>query len=109
MPGGRRLEERVAEIFRAFGCEVRSPARILGARATHQVDVWVELESLGFPDRWAIECKDRTSPVKKEHVLTFQGVVNDVGAFRGIMVSTSGFQPGATAAALHTNILLLTP
>lgn len=39
-------------------------------------------------------------------MLALVGVVQDVGADRGVLVSQKGFQPGAIRAAEHTNVTL---
>jgi hypothetical protein len=39
-------------------------------------------------------------------VLTFIGIINDIGADRGLMFSESGFQAGAVRVAANTNVTL---
>src|SRR5437016_1504933 len=101
-------QEQVAEFFRSLGCLATINAKIRGARATHAIDVWVEFKRFGVEHRWVIECKAWRKPIMKEKVLTLRGVVEDVGADRGVMVTDIGFQRGARAAAERTNILLTT-
>ena len=100
-------QEAVASVFKELGCTVRVEAKIEGARATHKIDVYVTFLQHGIPCRWVIECKLWKGHVKKKDVLTLRGVVEDIGANRGIMFSENGFQPSAHEAAHHTNILLL--
>jgi hypothetical protein len=68
--------------------------------------VIVEFERFGVRQIWVVECKRRQSRVEKAHVLTLQGVVADVGADRGFLLSESDFQSGAIAAARYSNITL---
>ena len=101
-------QEDIAEFFRELGCDVEVDAQVQGARASHKVDVWVIFHRFGLEHKWVIECKLYKRPIPKEKVLTLKGVVDDVGADRGVLITESGFQPGATNAALSTNVSLLT-
>ena len=104
----RDYQEAVAQFFRELGCEAAVDFRVDGARASHQIDVWVTFCRFGLDHTWAIECKDWRAPVPKEKVLVLKGVVDDVGADRGILLAESGFQPGARRAASRTNVVLMT-
>jgi hypothetical protein len=83
-------------------------ARIKGARAKHEIDVWVQSSTFGITQNWVIECKDWRRPVPKEKVMALRAIVEDVGADKGILVAESGYQEGAKAAAELTNIVLTT-
>jgi len=85
---------------------VEVESMVSGARAEHKVDVWVEYRALGLMARWVVDCKYWNSAVPKAAVLTLKGVVEDIGADRGFLVSESGFQTGAFAAASNSNIML---
>jgi len=102
----RQLQEDTAELFRSLGCDAQVEASVAGARAEHKIDVWVHFKKFGIEAKWVIECKDWNSPVPKEKVLALRTVVEDVGADRGILISGTGFQPGAVRAAEKTNITL---
>lgn len=104
----RDYQEDVAEFFRKLGCDAEVDARVQGARANHKIDVWVTFHRFGLEHKWAIECKLYNRPIPKEKVLTLKGVVDDVGADRGILIAESGCQPGAHAVAQSSNIELLT-
>lgn len=101
-------QENVADFFRELGCEAEVDAQVQGARARHKIDVWVTFSRFGFEHKWVIECKLYSKPVPKEKILALKGVVDDVGADRGILIAEAGCQPGAHAAAQSTNIELLT-
>ena len=104
----RDYQEAVARVFRKRGYTACVEEKIKGARATHTIDVYVTSRQLGMECRWIIECKLWKERVKKENVLTLKGIVDDVGADRGIIFCENGFQKGAREAARHTNILLQT-
>jgi hypothetical protein len=61
---------------------------------------------VGFEVTWLVECKFWRTPVGKLHVLGLRQIVLDLGADRGILLSESGFQAGATEAAALTNVQL---
>jgi hypothetical protein len=101
-------QEDVAKFFRELGCDAEVDARVQGARASHNIDIWVTFHRFGLKHKWAIECKQYQRPVPKEKVLALKGVVDDIGADRGVLIAESGFQPAAINAAISTNISLLT-
>lgn len=101
-------QEDVAEYFRKLGCDAEVDAKVRGARATHKIDVWITFHRFGLEHIWVIDCKQHKKPISKEKVLTLKGVVDDVGADRGVLIAESGFQPGANNAAKSNNISLLT-
>jgi hypothetical protein len=104
----REYQERVADLFRELGCSTEVEASVKGARAIHDIDVWVVFERFGLEHKWAIECKLWNTPIPKEKVQALKYIVEDVGADKGILVAESGFQPGANDTATSTNILLTT-
>jgi hypothetical protein len=102
----RQYQHEAAEFFQSLDCKVAIEAKIAGARAEHKIDVWVLFSMFGLETKWVIECKNWNSPVPKEKVLALKSIVEDVGADRGILISTAGFQSGAVHAAEMTNITL---
>lgn len=102
----KRYEEQTAEFFRSLGCDTEVDAKVIGARAEHKVDVWVRFKKFGLETKWVIECKYWNSAVPKEKVLVLKAIVEDVGADRGILISTAGFQSGSVKASEKTNITL---
>lgn len=73
--------------------------------ATHQIDVLWDFELGGFPYQTLMEIKNWKSPVKKEQIMAFHGILRDIpGQPHGVFVSSSGFQSGAmTYAKTHGN------
>jgi Restriction endonuclease len=102
----KQYQEETAALFRALGCEAEVDAKVAGARAVHNIDVWVKFKRFGLEAKWVIECKYWNSPVPKEKVLALRSVIDDVGADKGILISTAGFQSGAVRASEKTNITL---
>ena len=102
----KAYQEEVAEFFRALGCDAQVEAIVTGARGVHEIDVWVQFKKFGLQVKWAVECKAWNTNVPKEKVLALQTMVNDIGADRGFLISTTGFQSGAIRASERTNITL---
>jgi hypothetical protein len=102
----KRYQEDTAKLFRELGCSVETDVEVTGARGKHLVDASVGFFRFGLRQRWIVECKLWNRAVPKEKVLALKSIVEDVGADRGILVSESGHQSGALAAARHTNITL---
>jgi Restriction endonuclease len=104
----RDYQERVARLFRELGCSAEVGISVQGARAAHEIDVWVVFERFGLKHRWIVECKRWKSPIPKEKVLALKSIVEDIGADKGMLVAEPDFQAGAINAANSTNILLTT-
>lgn len=88
---------------------IQHNVEIQGKDTKHQIDVYWEFEKGGITYRAIIQSKDWNSNVKKEQVLTFKAILDDLpyGTI-GIMVSQKGFQIGAKEFAQKNNILLYT-
>lgn len=102
------LQIKVKEIYENLGCEVKEDVKIKGARTKHKIDVLASFEFGGQNYRIVIECKYWNTKVKKIQVGSLLGILADIGAEKGIIVSTMGFQSGAQRLASYTNIELLT-
>jgi len=89
-----------------MGHKPRVDFNVAGVRAEHQIDVWVEFDYFGVRIRWIIECKAWRTRVTKEKVAALRSIADDVGADRAFLLSETGFQRGAIAAATGTNITL---
>ena len=105
----RAYQEEVAAFFRSQGCIVDIEITVQGARAKHDIDVYVRFYRNSLECKWVIECKywkDRKIP--KSAVATLLTIVRDIGADKGIIFTETGYQPGATDIADNTNISLIT-
>src|SRR5262245_997994 len=102
----KQYQRDVATFLSSLGFDTKVDESIRGARAEHDIDVTARTSIAGVKQLWIVECKLWKRPVPKERLLTFRGIVEDVGADRGILFSESGFQSGAKNAAQNTNISL---
>lgn len=105
----RDYQEEAASFFRSLGLDATADASVQGVRTTHDVDVLVKAQYVGFEVIWIVECKHWKSRVSKLHVMALREIVSDIGADRGILLSESGFQIGALEAASLTNVQLQRP
>ncbi|QBX57314.1 restriction endonuclease [Nocardioides seonyuensis] len=101
------LEAMVARVLRECGYEVEVQKHVELARGDVNVDVWAD-DRAEPPNILAIECKHWNRPVSKDVVHGFRTVVGDSGANTGLLVSSAGFQSGASEAAAYSNVHLLT-
>ena len=83
----RHYQEETALFFRNLGCSAEVEALVQGPHAQHEIDVWVRFLRYGIECKWIIECKLWNKRVSKEKVMALKGVVDDVGADRGIIVT----------------------
>ena len=71
---------------------------IEGSGGEYEIDVVAEFEALGGASIVVlVECKyyGSSNPIKRDTVMILHAKVQDVGAHKGILFSTSGFQRGA--------------
>jgi len=102
----RSYQEKVAIFLSQIGFDTYVDETIRGARGVHDIDVTARMRIASVEQLWLIECKSWKRSVPKERLLVFRGVVEDIGADRGLLFSESGFQAGAINAAQNTNIML---
>jgi restriction system protein len=100
----KEYQEEAASFFRSLGLDASTDVVVRGVRTTHDVDVLVKSQHVGFDITWIVECKHWRTRVSKLHVLALREIVADVGADRGILLSEAGFQQGAIEAANLTNV-----
>jgi hypothetical protein len=65
----------------------------------HQVDVFWKFKQAGIEHKVLVECKNYSENLSLEKVRNFFAVLHDIGGARGIMVTTVGYQSGASAFA----------
>lgn len=100
------FQEEIKEHFISIGADASTNVRVDGVRTSHDIDVFVKTKFLGEDMVWLVEAKYWKTKVSKASVLAFRSIVEDVGADRGFMVSSSGFQRGAVEAAQNTCVKL---
>ena len=74
----------------------------------HQIDVSAEFKIAGAKILIVIECKQYTRSVGVDDVLVLASRIEDIGAHKGILVATTGFQAGAFKIAQSRRIALVT-
>jgi len=102
------LQVKVKEIYEDLGCEVKEDVQVKGVRTKHKIDVLALFEFAGQKYRIVIECKYWSTKIKKAQVSSLIGILVDIGAEKGVIVTKEGFQSGAHRLASYTNIDLLT-
>ncbi|WP_104803271.1 restriction endonuclease [Blautia marasmi] len=74
---------------------------------TYQIDLYSEFSAMGAKFKVIVECKRYKRPVEREKVAALYAKVTSIGANKGILISTSGFQSGATMYAEKHGITLI--
>ena len=74
---------------------------------TYQIDVYARFVAMGVEFKVIAECKSYSSSVSREKVAVLADKVKSLGAHKGIMISTCGFQSGAFEYAKKHGIALL--
>lgn len=86
---------------------VKLPGKRSGTQ--RQIDVLVSQQIGQYEMRVAIDCKDYATPVDVKGVEEFHGLVTDVAAHRGALVSPKGFSKAAKTTAANLGIDLYSP
>ncbi|MEK5142255.1 restriction endonuclease [Paenibacillus sp. FSL M7-0134] len=73
----------------------------------YQIDIIAEFIALSVRFKVIVECKRYTRPVEREKIVVLADKVRSLGAHKGILISTSGFQSGATEYARQHGVALL--
>ena len=73
----------------------------------YQIDIYAEFVALSVRFRVIIECKRYTRPVEREKIVVLADKVRSLDGHKGILISTSGFQSGASEYAKKHGIALL--
>jgi hypothetical protein len=112
-PEWQQLELLIAEIQKdlAPGAKVTHNATLWGhdSETDRQIDVLVEQQIGQFPMRIIFDCKDYARPVDVKGIESFAGMVRDVRAHQGCLVSAKGFTTSAKKAAKRAGMSLYSP
>lgn len=73
----------------------------------YQIDIFAEFDFLGVNFKVIVECKRHKNKIKREVVQLLYDKLRAIGAQKGIIFSTSGFQDGATLFAEEHGIALI--
>lgn len=82
---------------------------IEGLGGEYKIDALVTLTIFGGAQvTFLVECKHKNRPVERDDALILEAKLRDVGAHKGMMFSTSGFQSGAIKYAGGKGIATIT-
>jgi len=104
----RDLQNQTARILSECGFTVEVEKTVSTARGEVEIDVFAEENVKGRCYTILCECKHWKSRVPRSIIHGFRTVTSDIGAHRGYIISSSGFQTGATFASEFTNVDLVT-
>ena len=110
VPDWRVFEKIVAQIHKTLSpkATVTHDAKILGqdSKQHRQIDVSIRQHIGAYPILIIIQCRHYQNKVDLNDVEQFLGVVNDVRANAGVIVSNAGFTSGAMTLAKNRGIHL---
>lgn len=99
------FERFIAQLHQTGSVTVEHNVILTGrSGASRQIDVLVRHKEGLYEHLIVVECKYRKSPIKRHHVDALATTIREVGASRGVIFSTEGFQRGAIEQAEHENI-----
>lgn len=101
------FERLVAQLHETGDVTVEHNVTLIGrSGAPRRIDVLVRHVEGLYEHLIVIECKYRNDAVERVHVDALATTIREVGASRGVIFSTRGFQSGAIEQAKHENISL---
>lgn len=102
------LAARLKDDTRAIDFKVFHGKKYLGKSGhNHQIDVSAELKLAGIKILILVECKLYSKKVGIDDILEFATRMDDIGAHKGIIVTTVGFQKGTAKIAKSKGIALV--
>jgi len=87
--------------------KVKHDVQIEREDGTYQIDVFAEFELFGSNFKVLIECKKHKNKIKRDVVQLLFDKIRAIGAHKGMIFSTSGFQEGALLFAKKHGIALI--
>jgi len=108
----REFEQEIQRFFAATGLGLKNLQVIHDEilkvpDGDYQMDVTATFEALGANFLVLIECKQHKHPIKREIVQALEGKLQSIGAQKGIICATGGFQTGAMRYAKQHGIALV--
>ncbi len=73
----------------------------------YQIDIYASFIAMGVEFKVITECKRYSNPVSREKVAVLNDKIRSIGAHKGIIISTCGFQSGTYDYAKKHGIALL--
>ncbi len=102
---GLPLELYLHDIFKSYGYNVFHNVGKEGRSGViHQINLYAEYQAPLHTSRLVIETKSDDKPVDKNQIIQILQIVEDIGADKGIIVTTGSFTPGAFQIAENHNI-----
>jgi hypothetical protein len=99
------FEQLVATLHETGEVTIEHDVQLIGrSGAPRQIDVLIRHKQGLYEHLVIAECKYWNSRVERLHVDALATTVREVGAARGVMFSTKGFQSGAITQAKYENI-----
>ena len=100
----KRFEKLIHDIHAQWapeGAEVTLNDEIVGCQSgvPRQIDISIRAKVAHYDVLIVVECKDKSRPIDVEELGSFSKLLEDVGANKGVMISTSGFTPAAVTMA----------
>lgn len=111
-PTPEEFEKCVKEILDGMGVDLREYQSnhrevVGGSDGEYEIDIMVRFSALGLSYVTLVECKRHNSAIKREVVQSLWAKLLSVGAQKGLVFSTSGFQSGAIEFATAHGIALV--
>jgi restriction system protein len=86
--------ENAAKSKESFECSTQGIVK--GSGGDYKIDVLARMKILGGAEIVVLaECKNQKRAVERDEILILEGKLRDVGAHKGMLFSTAGFQRGA--------------
>ena len=108
------FELHCMEILRGYAEEEKLPAfniehdvKLTASDGTYQIDVYATYTALGTEMKILAECKQYKKRVGRDKVEVLESRLRSLGAQKGILLSTAGFQSGAIDFAKAHGIALV--
>lgn len=105
------FERLIVDLFREVaddaGVDVDHDVTLSSPDGDYQIDAVARFQLMGVDFVVLVECKRHKSPVKREVVAVLRDKIRSLGAQKGILASTSGFQSGAIQYAQIHGIALV--
>lgn len=96
-------EETILQHFQEVypDCKVEGNQKIVGinSKRKRQIDVLIEGETAGFPIKVIIDCKHFSRKIDVKIVESFIGMLADVKASKGVIITNIGYTPAAIERA----------
>ena len=73
----------------------------------YQIDIYAEFIAMSVKFKVIVECKRYTRSIEREKIVLLADKVRSLGANKGVLISTSGFQTGAVEYAKTHGIALI--